>query len=422
MQEKIRYRKAAIAIFLIVSSVIIFLNCTSNGNQNTKYRTVTKEKNYEDFAGSEKCITCHKAIYDTHIHTAHFRTSAIASAKNIEGSFNAGENTFKYNNGSVVAMEKKADSFYQVAYINGAEKKRQKIDITIGSGTKGQSYATWQKNWLLQMPVTYFTQANQWSNSPGYPNKIAFNRPITSRCLECHSTFAQKIAEDKNELESFDRNQMILGVDCETCHGPAAKHVEFQTQNPNEKKGKFIIDPSMFSRRQKLDMCSLCHGGRLKKSRPSFEFTAGDKLSDFFVTDTSAIDAGSIDVHGNQSGLMARSECFKKSKTLTCITCHNTHENEKGKVALFSQRCVSCHTNESGSDHDGNGVLCKMTKSLGKAIQTNCIDCHMPKMPSMAIAVLLQGETNPTPALIRSHLIKVYPEEAKKILDFIKKN
>lgn len=420
MQEKVRYRNVAIAICLIVSCVVFFSNCINNKNTNDP--SVEQVTNYENFAGSGKCITCHKAIYDTHIHTAHFLTSAIASDENIKGSFDTGKNSFKYNNGSVVSMEKTTDSFYQVAYVNGVEKKRQTIDIVIGSGTKGQSYASWQKNWLLQMPVTYFTQAGQWSNSPGYPNKIAFNRPITSRCLECHSTFASKISEDEKELEGFDKSRMILGVDCEKCHGPAAKHVEFQTQNPNEKKGKFVINPSRFSRQQKLDMCALCHGGRLKKSKPSFEFTAGDKLSDFFAIDTAAMDAGSIDVHGNQSGLMVRSECFKKSNTLTCITCHNTHENEKGKVALFSQRCISCHNNESGSDHDGNGVLCKMTKSLGKAIQTNCIDCHMPKQRSMAIAVLLQGETTETPALIRTHLVKVYPDEVKKVLDFIKKH
>ena len=57
-----------------------------------------------------------------------------------------------------------------------------------------------------------------------------------------------------------------MGVDCEKCHGPAARHVEFQTQNPKETIAKFIINPAGFSRQQSLDMCALCHGGRLQKT------------------------------------------------------------------------------------------------------------------------------------------------------------
>ena len=93
-------------------------------------------------------------------------------------------------------MEKRADGFYQVGYIDGVEKKSQRFDMVIGSGTKGQSFASWNNNHLVQLPITYFTSAGQWSNSPGYPDKIAFNRPITSRCLECHATFAEKISAE----------------------------------------------------------------------------------------------------------------------------------------------------------------------------------------------------------------------------------
>ena len=228
--------------------------------------------------------------------------------------------------------------------------------------------------------------------------------------------FCREDFEGDKELEEFDRNRMIFGVDCENCHGPAAKHVEFQTQNPKDTLGKFIINPATFSRRQSLDMCALCHGGRMQKTKPSFQFTAGDKLSDYFPVDTVSRDTNSIDVHGNQYALMAASKCFTKTSTLTCNTCHNPHENEKGKTLLFSQKCMSCH-----SEDDKNTVVCKLTARHGKAIKANCIDCHMPKQPSLAIAVMLQGETDPTRTLIHTHYIKVYPEESKKILAFIKK-
>jgi nitrate/TMAO reductase-like tetraheme cytochrome c subunit len=409
-----QYRSSSVIIFIILLCILFFTTCINN--EKDKHDDNTLNKNYEKFAGSGKCISCHKNIYDSHMQTAHFLTSLPATAKSIKGSFATPGNTFTYQNGSVIAMEKRADSFYQVGYINGVEKKGQRLDMVIGSGTKGQSYASWQNNKLVQLPITYFTSAGQWANSPGYPNHIAFNRPITSRCLECHATYADKISAEGKEPELFDRNRLILGVDCEKCHGPAAKHVEFQTQNPKDTQARFIINPATFTRLQSLDMCSLCHGGRMQKSKPSFEFIAGDKLSDYFRMDTVRKDTAGIDVHGNQYALLAASKCFTKTSTLTCVSCHNTHENEQGKTTLFSQKCFSCH-----NDGHTNAVVCKLTAKHAKVIKANCTKCHMPQQPSLAIAVMLQGQTNPARAMMHTHYIKVYPEESKNILAFLQK-
>ena len=413
MRDFIKYRFSLIIILVIILCMFFFTKCINNEKEQTESSVST---GYTSFAGSASCAGCHKNIYDTHVNTAHFKTSGPATEKNIRGSFKPGQNEFDYNNGGKLLMEKRGDSFYQVAYINNIEKQSRRFDMVIGSGTKGQSFASWTGNNLFQLPITYFTSAAQWCNSPGYPNKIAFNRPITSRCLECHSTFAEKISAQRIEPEAYNKASVIMGVDCEKCHGPAAKHVEFQTQNPKETIAKFIINPASFSRQQSLDLCALCHGGRLQKIKPSFEFTAGDKLADYFLIDTVSPDVNSIDVHGNQYGLLKASKCFLKSKTLTCNTCHNPHKNEKGNSVVFSQRCISCHSDKHAGD-----VLCKMAASLGNEINKNCTNCHMPQQPSMAIAVMLQGSSMPAPALMHTHLIKSYPDETKKILAYFKK-
>jgi len=413
MKGIIKYRSFTVTLCIIMGCLLFFTKCINN--QKDKDAHTVNANKYAAYAGSASCASCHESIYESHINTAHFHTSEVAAEKNIQGSFDTGKNTFSYPSGGTIAMEKRTDGFFQVAYVDAVEKKKERFDITIGSGTKGQSYASWVDHKLVQLPITYFTSAGQWSNSPGYPDKIAFNRPITSRCLECHATYAEKISAPEKDPEEFDQSRMVLGVDCERCHGPAAAHVKFQTQNPNEKTAKFIINPASFLRQQSLDMCALCHGGRLQKTKPSFQFTAGDKLPDYFVIDTTGRDVNSIDVHGNQFGLLAASKCFRMSTTLTCNTCHNPHQNEKGKAVTFAERCATCHNDT----HTGN-VSCKMKNSLSKeALNANCVKCHMPEQPSMAIAVHLQGQTIPTPALMHTHLIKNYPNETKKILDFI---
>lgn len=411
VRRLIKIRRTTLVFTIIFFCILLLTKCT-NDSSGEKKETV-QEDHFKDFAGSKACASCHKNIYDTHIHTEHFLSTAPATEKNILGSFEKEKNEFSFNPFTSVVMEKRDSGFYQVEYVNGNQAKTGKFDMVVGSGRKGQSYISFIGNRFVQMPVTFFTAANQWSNSPGYPpDKVVYNRPITSRCLECHSTYVQKISDPAKPQEEFDHNKIIYGVDCEKCHGPAAMHVQFQSQNPQIKEAKFIVNPSKLSRQQNLDLCALCHGGPLNKTKPSFTFQAGDTLSNYFSTNNNPVDATNIDVHGNQFGLLSASKCFQLSQ-LTCNNCHNTHENEKDKIVLFSQRCMTCHA-------EGHQKTCKMAATIGPAITQNCIDCHMPKQPSHSIAVYLQGASQPTPVLMRNHFIKVYPEETDKALRLLK--
>lgn len=368
----------------------------------------------QEFAGSKTCSTCHQDIYEKHSKTAHFLTSQLASENSIKGSFESGKNSFAFNNSVHVDMEKRNDGYYQVEYYKDSEKKKRRMDIVIGSGTMGQSFLNWRNDHLFQLPITYFAAANTWSNSPGFPDKVVFNRVITSRCLECHTTYTTLASEPDRDPEKFDKSKIIYGVDCEKCHGPAAKHVEYQLSHPNDSMAKFILNPASYTRQQQLDLCALCHGGRLQKTKPSFQFTSGQSLSKYFVVDTTTPNPENIDVHGNQYGLLRASKCFQLSQTLTCNSCHDTHQTERGNTQMFSRRCMNCHDRKQAP-------FCPLEKTLGAAITSNCIDCHMPVKPSRAIAVFLPNQITPTAALIRSHYIDIYPDETRRAAASLKR-
>lgn len=366
---------------------------------------------YNQFAGSQVCGDCHKGINENFAHTVHPLTSVTATQVSIKGSFTPGENAFVYGPDRVVFLEKKKDSFYQVYYYRGEERVRRRFDIVVGSGTKGQTYLSWVNHQLIELPVSYFTMVKSWANSPGYPlYPTLFNRPATTRCLECHSTFASTITPPFKEPEKYDSTHMILGITCEKCHGPAANHVVYQRQHPEDTAGRFIVNTAKLSVKLNTDLCALCHSGRLQKTKPSFSFVAGDTLANYFAIDSTGKQAANIDVHGNQLGLLAASKCFKMSKTMTCITCHDVHKNERGNMQLFSQRCATCHT-----------ALHKNINGLTRnQINSNCIDCHMPRQSSMSVAFLLQGETVPTHAVMRTHYITIYDAETKKFIENLK--
>jgi len=365
-----------------------------------------------EYAAQESCVKCHRDISATFSETSHFHTSAPVTADLADVPKN--ESTFAFNDSLKVVVEKRNDRMFQVAYYNNKEIEAHQFDIVFGSGEKAKTFAYWEENSLFQLPLTYYSSINKWTNSPGFiDNEANFKRAIVSRCFECHSSFAKTQIVKTGSLsvtEEIVKGAVLYGIDCQRCHGPSAKHVTFHEENPEEKAAKYMIRFSDLSRQQKVDMCAVCHSGNDRLTQMStFTFTPGDTLSDYYFPQYTR-SRKEPDVHGNQYGMLASSACFIKSQ-MDCSSCHNTHVTEKNKPALFSQRCMSCH----------NADQHPLKQELGKAtLVKNCIDCHMPVKPSRLISFQVEGETQKTPYQLRSHQIAVYPEETQKILTYLK--
>lgn len=373
------------------------------------------------YAGSASCVKCHKDIYSNYLHTAHFQTSRIASTTSIHGSFASDSNTVTFNDSLKVVMENKGKKFYQASYKKGKLTEKYAFDIAFG-GIKAETYLYWKNRQIMQLPVSYYNAIHSWANSPGYEaNNADFSRVIGARCFECHSSYIKELPQQTQSLErkvEMDKNSLVLSIDCERCHGPAINHVNFHTEYPQEKQAKYIVKYSSLNRSQKIDMCGVCHSGNSSVMlKSTFDFKPGDTLSkfkevEFYHTDN---DPAKMDVHGNQVQLLSSSACFIKSK-MDCATCHNTHNNERNVIQLYTQRCMNCH---STAKHN----YCKMADKLGQtAIVAKCIDCHMPKKPSSVISVHNSINSTLAPYEVRTHNIAIYPPEVKKIISWLKKS
>jgi len=407
-------RKLFLIIIFIVPLVFIFSQCL----------TINKDKpdpRGDIFAGSSTCIKCHKDVYDNYLHTAHFSTTRLADIHSIGGSFSPHDNTFYFSKDLKVVMEKRADGLYQVTYSKGKQINAERFDITFG-GVKAESYLYWKGNQMYQLPMSYFRSLG-WTNSPGFDSTYAnYTRMIGRRCFECHSSYIKDLPVETQGLhsldaENFDKNSLILGIDCERCHGPSANHVNYQTAFPEEKKAKYIATYASLSRAQKINMCAVCHSGNKNLIlRTTFVFKPGDDLANFVENPPyqKPVDSAKLDVHANQSQLLASSKCFINSN-MDCATCHNVHQNERGNLAMYSQKCMSCHTT-------ANHNFCPMAPKLGAAIKNNCIDCHMPARSSNIITVETEGKGKEVPYLVRTHHIAVYTDASQKIINYLKNN
>ena len=355
------------------------------------------------YVGDEKCLSCHPKQKEFP-RTAHHLTSRSATRESIAGSFASGKNVLKTPEPELqYRMEDRRDGFFQTGVLGtppDTVSLSQRFDLVIGSGRKGQTYLYCgrgaegsEADRLFQLPVSYWTEIAGWVNSPGYGDRVIdFSRPVLPRCLECHASYFEPIA-DPNATNRYRTTGYSLGVTCERCHGPGAQHSSLNAVAGAKPVDQLIVNPAKLPRDRQLALCSLCHGGIGVAKTPVFSYTVGDALEDHLRIDVPKEDEP-LDVHGSQVALLERSKCFKSSN-MTCATCHDVHVPQRD-VKDFSSRCLTCHKVES----------CGLFPRRGQTLLGKCVDCHLPNQTSNVIFSTHAGaRIRPK---VRNHWIKIY--------------
>jgi len=399
VSNRVKFRVIVIVIALLAALTVFFYTNGPQEEYQTVQDTLPLHYNGEQFAGSRSCIPCHESLYESHIETAHYNTSARANNDKILGSFSEKGNRVNLAGGHV-SLIKESGLFYQITRdYKGKLVDKSKIDIVIGSGVKGQSHLTFKVDSLFQLQASYFTLTEDWINSPGFPN-YSFKRAVSDNCIKCHVTFAKNETFSSNS-NVYDRNSFMYGVDCERCHGPSQKHVKFRkglTQNDTIDP---IISIALLDRQLKMDVCAQCHAGLRGKivKGNHFSYVTGEKLEDYTKNYFSKRPKSELDVHGNQYGLLTSSACYKKSASMSCNTCHDPHKNQRGNASYFNATCIECHN----SPTEIHASISDETSGF-----QNCIKCHMPNFPSNTMKVQLKNTRSEKSVDIRTHLIGIY--------------
>ena len=342
------------------------------------------------------CLSCHSA-QGSYEGTAHRLTSRHPTSETIDGRFDTGANELRTTNPYLrYRMDSTSDGFTQAA-IQGAPPatttRTERFAYVVGSGRKGQSYVYRRGDQLYQLPVSHWTGLG-WVNSPGFADGVAnFDRTITPRCLECHATSFEPIADAKHANRYAD-TEPVLGVTCEKCHAAGRTHVERERSAVRAMLPRAIVNPARLSRQRQIESCALCHGGVGEPKRTSFSYAPGAPLREHLELPPATPDE--VDVHGNQVALLARSACFRSSE-MTCSTCHDVHRTQRD-VTPLSGRCLTCHVPQS----------CGLYPSRGQALIGRCVDCHMPLQRSNSIISGHEGRQERPP--VRTHWIKVYEQ------------
>ena len=354
-----------ISLFLLV---LFFVSC-NNETTKEKYTKIEESANhFEDgYVGDKNCVACHQTEVDLWKGSHHDLAMQIADKTTILGDFNNIETTidgvsyffFKKDSNFFVRVKEidNSEIEYKISYAFGVTPLQQYL-VDFDKGNKQVLRVTWdviEKKWYHQYKDQVIEPQDwlHWTNGAQNWNAM---------CAECHSTNLKK--NYSIEEDSFNTTYSSINVSCESCHGPAEKHL---TWAENNTEGK---DPSLLTgleQKDQLNLCASCHARRVKLTE---NLVPGTKFEDHYMVQNLTTNYyhgdGQIEEEDYVYGSFMQSKMF--SEGVKCNDCHNAHSLELKFEG--NKLCLQCHVPakyeaESHYFHEVNTEA-----SL-------CINCHM---------------------------------------------
>ncbi len=247
-------------------------------------------------------------------------------------------------------MTRSGDDFFATsvqATAEGEQRVSYQLGLVYGSANKrDEMYFAWQDDRLCNIPVAWLYPFDRWGDASDTMRVL----DTPPSCLECHNTW---IAHVPGTAGQYRRDDMLLGVTCERCHGPGREHVSYHREHPTD-EAHAILHPGTLSRERLIDVCAQCHGNTRLLGRP-FSYRPGEPLATSYRTAQARYRED--DTTTNQVQYLSESKCFQKSQ-MTCITCHDPHVPTSAKAG-----CLNCHTAASCTDQPRQPAAAAATAS-----------------------------------------------------------
>jgi hypothetical protein len=320
-----------------------------------------------EYVGPAECAKCHAGKAAAQKNTPMARTAALVAESSILAS--RGRLTFLSGRISFQIATSEGKNVYTVT--DGAHSISAPLAWSFGDGHVGQSWLFERDGNFYESRVSYFDTLKALDFTPGRkltePQDLvqAMARPVSGaelvRCFACHTTAST--IKDK-----FERGRIMPGITCEACHGPGLNHVVAQEMAYSEgqvwqtgQEPDLIFDPGKLAPVDAVDFCGACHGTWWDVKLGGLEGIANIRAQPY---------------------RLEKSRCWgrKGDARLTCVACHDPHQELVRDSPSYDKNCLSCHGTSisvrPAPDHPGRS--CKVGSR-------DCASCHMPKFEDSAM-------------------------------------
>jgi predicted CXXCH cytochrome family protein len=356
------------------------------------------------YVGSEKCASCHKAIYGTWKDTLHNKSQQMLTPENDsvvvdwKGTVklkagNIPEATVKLNESNKIHQATLVDTkdpskevTYTVVRTYGGWGWKQRYQVKIGNN---HFILPIQWNQATSRWVPYNLQ--NWYNEDGSLKQPAPEKSFEMSCAGCHNTGL----ELKKAERGYESTYVELNTGCEKCHGPGSDHMKAP-----KAKGK-IINPNKMNYERSLEVCGQCHSRGVSMPNGTFEFPWNDKdnkpyklgeaLSDYYKFKPGLW--GDPEAHSkshHQQWIDYQKSTHYQAK-IQCFDCHNPHggpgRSQLLKADHNNNLCLSCHRKDKKfADPEAIRMHTKHNYAPETKGTSRCTSCHMVKTAASAEA------------------------------------
>jgi hypothetical protein len=315
----------------------------------------------EEFVGTKECARCHAKITATQLTTPMARAASLAGdAEVLREHPRIAREMGKYAYAMVSAD---GVSNYSVSAAgsasDGAGTAAVQVGWAFGLGNKGQTYVYQRDGNYYESRVSFYKSLQGLDLTTGHegttPRTLedalgrALDAGSAKHCFGCHTTGASTRA-------GFEPARATMGVTCEACHGPGARHGELMDEEKNEEGRAAVLDAGGLSAVAQVDFCGACHR------------TAND-VYEMGMTGVQTVRF--------QPYRLEQSKCWGDGAgdaRLKCTACHDPHQPLVREAGTYDGKCLACHVVAGmKATRERAGKACPVGKK-------DCVTCHMPRV------------------------------------------
>jgi tetratricopeptide (TPR) repeat protein len=384
----------------LIATLVIILSIPAYVLKEKYFRSPPEPQTVATFAGSKKCMDCHKAEYDKWQNSHHDRAMEVANDATVLGDFNNAVVEFR---GVTTRFYRKDDKFF--TNTQGSDGKMGEFEITHTFGWYPlQQYLVPFAGGRLQcLPIAWDVKEKKWyhlyPDDPIDPNDWLYwtnaGQNWNGMCAECHSTNLKKNYDIPSN--AYQTTWSEIDVSCEACHGPGSRHVEWaelpDMARPQTDNYELVVRAKGMGSREQVELCAPCHSRRaILGDYTHAEPDLLDSMLPSLLTPELYFADGQILEEVYVYGSFTQSKMYRRN--VRCSDCHDVHSIKKVKEGNWL--CLRCHRadiydTKTHHFHKHRGEKGEPIKSAdGKVLfdvgsGAECVQCHMPERPYMVI-------------------------------------
>lgn len=371
------------------------------------------------FVGAATCASCHADQFTA------WQTSTHGTAGGVTDSRGDGNQArviapfdgtlIRFRDATIVPRQRDG-TFSFVVQRPGERDTTLMVDAVIGGGHMAgggtQGFATmWSDGTLRFLPFDWSRQNRTWFCNTGTrsdkgwqpittsmrladcgdwpPSRVLGDAPEFSNCQSCHGSQID-LAFDTS-AKRWQTRVNSFAVNCESCHGPAARHVRLMKSGEPPTADIGLPALAALSKTQSVTTCNACHA---LKTRLVSAWRPGADLSQFYSVLLSQLGETPLTADGRtrtfayQEGHLS-SDCYRNGG-MTCTSCHDPHSQRYRTVdelplpgRIDDRQCTSCHASKVAT-------ISTHTKHAAASVGSRCVSCHMPYQQQHALGNAIQ--------------------------------